>query len=900
MRDIKVLLKYHGLLKPFLLIFFISIVFDIGMTGLGLLNPLFTRILFDFAYPYRNLTLLNIAIIAIIISYFLLFFLSVASDYLQIYVNMEMTANLTSKVYHAIQCLPLKFHQEKKSGDLLVRITDDVDAAIGIVTSIIPTVLIEGGRFVIILAIALAMNPLLTLLALLSIPLYILETKFYVRRMQRVEQESIDIGSRIFTHAQERLASIKTIKAFGQEYKETLSFGKLLRESYRVGIKQKLLSVIQTFTNSITLQMWSVFLTWYLGYLVVRGELTIGEIVALMLYLEQLGGPVQAFVGLVTGWKISMVSINRLEEVLESPSEASIEEQARAELTVPDGDVKTETLSFSYAPDREPDILHGINVEFPEHSLTAIVGGSGSGKTTLVNLLLRFFDASKGAIFIDGQNISEIRIRSLRQHIGMIAQDFTLFDGTVMENILYGNDDKTRENAIEAARLASAYDFIMRFPRGFDEPVGTGGELLSGGQRQRIAIARTLLKNPEIIIFDEATSALDPESEYKIQEVMNRLARSKTVIAIAHRLSTIKTAEKILVLEDGRFVEEGRFDDLIEKRGAFYRFYWRQFGGLANLRQQLGMEFERAARYGSTFGVAMIRVVPYAEVLRRQGDEAAAELMKNIEFTLEKSIRVGDNCSILDEDYILILLPESNEEHLKGFFARMTNLITESTAGGPRPLTGDDLLFVATRITDKSFRTPEELLGALKFKADSMLGTTGTITIDPHELLKTYEIGSELVRAARQGLSFSMAMLAIDAFEKIAEEKGSEESQNLMKDILALFERNIRAHDNVTTFAGNRIVLLTAEYNESELIGFLSRMTGLITEATADVIRHPLSKDDLHFVGICMAERTPFMPEAFMEVLKEWMDAHPFREEIKIITPQELELFYADKERKEK
>jgi ABC-type multidrug transport system fused ATPase/permease subunit len=649
MRDVKVLLKYHNFLKPFFLIFFISIVFDLGMTGLGLLNPLFTRILFDYAYPYHNLPLLNVALIAIIVSYFLLFFLSVASDYLQIYVNMEMTANLTSKVYHAIQCLPLKFHQEKKSGDMLVRITDDVDAAIGMVTSIIPTVLIEGGRFVIILIIALTMNPFLTFLALLSIPLYILETKFYVKRLQRVEMESIDIGSKIFTHAQERLASIKTIKAFGQEHRETLSFGGLIRESYRVGIKEKLLSVISSFTNSITLQMWSLFLTWYLGYQVVRGRLTIGEIIALMLYLEQLGGPVQAFIGLVTGWKVSMVSINRLEEVLESPSEASVDEEARAELAVPEGEIKTAKLSFSYAPEEEADVLHGIDVKFPERSLTAIVGGSGSGKTTLVNLLLRFFDASKGAIFIDGQNISEIRIRSLRKHIGLIAQDFTLFDATVLENILYGNEDKTRDDAIEAAKMASAYDFVMRFPKRFDEPVGTGGELLSGGQRQRIAIARTLLRNPEIVIFDEATSALDPESEYKIQEVMNRLARSKTVIAIAHRLSTIKTADKILVLENGRFVEEGGFDDLIEKRGAFYRFYWRQFGGLASLRQQLGMEFERAARYGSTFSVAMLRVAPYVNVLEEEGDEAAAELMKQVEFTLEKSIRMGDNCSILDE-----------------------------------------------------------------------------------------------------------------------------------------------------------------------------------------------------------------------------------------------------------
>lgn len=890
MKDFKILLKYHALLKPFFAVFMIAIVFDLGMTGMGLLNPLFTRILFDFAYPYHNLALLNVAVLAIVVSYFLLFFLSVASDYLQIYVNMEMTSKLTSKVYHAIQCLPLKFHQEKKSGDLLVRITDDVDAAIGMVTSVIPTVLIEGGRFIIILVIALMMNPLLTVLALFSIPLYILETKFYVNRLQRVQQESIDIGSRIFTHAQERLSSIKTIKAFGQENSETLTFGRLLRQSYRVGIKGKILSVISTFTNSITLQMWSLFLTWYLGYQVVKGTLTIGEIVALMLYLEQLGGPIQSFIGLITNWKVSMVSINRLEEILEAPSEASVEDEHRPELAVSEGRVSAEDLSFSYAADTE--VLHQVDVSFPDRSLTAIVGGSGSGKSTLVNLLLRFFDASKGAIFIDGQNISEIRVRSLRQHVGMIAQDFSLFDGTVMENILYGNEGKTRDDAVEAAKLASAYDFITHFPRGFDEPVGSGGELLSGGQRQRIAIARTLLKNPRILIFDEATSALDPESEYRIQEIMQRLAKSKTVIAIAHRLSTIKTADKILVLEDGRFVEEGKFDELIEKRGAFYRFYWRQFGGLSNLRQHLGMEFERAARYGSTFSVALLRVAAYREVLENLGEEQAHELMNAVEYALEKNIRMGDNCSILDEDYILILLPEANEEQIKGFFARMSKLVDEALALSPTPVAEHQLLFIASHIMGKPFRTPEELMSALKFKADSLLEASGTVIVSPSELLTTYQIGSELMRAARQQLNFSIALVKIDAAQRIADKDGAEAASVFMQDVLALFIKNIRAHDNVTLLGKDYVALFTPEYDEKEIFGSMNRMVQLMTKAPRKEIRKPIIKSDVHIAAICATKTMSIAPEVFLEAFRAWMEAQPPIEGVRMVTLDELENYY--------
>lgn len=715
MKDFKALIKYHRLLRPVLFFFFAAIAFDIGMTTLGLLNPMFTRILFDYAYPYRSLEILNVAIFAIVATYFLLFFLSIVSDYLQIYVNMEMTARLTRKVYHAIQCLPLKFHQEKKTGDLMIRITDDVDTVIALVSDVIPTILIEGGRFAIILVIALYLNPFLTVLALLSIPLYILETKFYVRRMQRVEEESIEVGSQIYSHATERLTGIKTIKAFGQEANETLSFSKLIRRSYQVGIKQKLLDIIQAFTNSITLQMWTMFLTWYLGYQVVQGKLTIGEIVALMMYIGMLGGPIHSFVGLFTSWKVSMISVRRLDEILESPTEDTAAGEAGGELSVADGAIKTDKLTFSYAPDEAEEVLHDINVKFPKHSLTAIVGGSGSGKTTLANLLIRFFDPGKGVILIDGQDIQEIRVRSLRKHVGMIAQDFSLFDGTILENILYGSEDRTREDAIAAARLASAHDFIMRLPREYDEPVGAGGELLSGGQKQRIAIARTLMRDPEIIVFDEATAALDPESEYRIQEVMNKLARHKTVIAIAHRLSTIKTADKIMVLEEGRFVEEGGFDELIDKKGAFYRFYWRQFGGLSNLRQQLGMEVERAARYGSSFSLVLLRIHTFW-TLADEGDlEGAQALMRDVEYLIEQSIRMGDSCAILDEGHIFLLAPEITEEQLEGFLKRLSRVIAESTelkeAYG---ITAEDLFVVATRVSKKIFDTPEQLMAAMK------------------------------------------------------------------------------------------------------------------------------------------------------------------------------------------
>jgi|GEM_PF-171036 len=739
MRDLKLLRKYHGLLKPFLGIFLVAILFDIFSTLLGLVTPLFTRVLFDYAYPLRDLGLLNTTVVSIIALYFILFFIGVMSDYLQTYIGQEATADLTRKIFHSIQCVPLKFHQEKKRGDLLIRITDDVDTAVGMVFNILPTIIIDGGRFIIILAISLSINTQLTLLALLSVPLYVVEARFYAGKRAKVREEQIDVSSRLYSRANERLGNIKTIKAFGQEDHETLSFGKLIRQQFRVAIKGRLLEILQTFTNSITLQMWSIFLMWYLGYQVVQGQLSIGEIVALMMYIEQLEGPVHSFIGLFTGWKTNMVSLDRLEEVFDQPPEQSLDHGAEP-LNIKDGEVGTSHLTFAYAPDQE--ILHDVKVRFMPSSMTAIVGASGSGKTTLVNLLLRFFDPTQGIILVDGQNILEVRVRELRKRIGIVAQDAALFDGTVMDNILYGNEGMERGDAMKAAQMAGAHEFIMRLPGGYDAQVGESGGRLSGGQKQRIAIARTLLRNPSIVVFDEATAALDAESEFRIQEVISRLKTTKTVIVIAHRLSTIKMADNILVLDEGRFVEEGNFDELFEKKGAFYQFYWRQFGGLATFRQQLGLELERASRYGSKFCLAILRVLSYKQMSEEASIEHANMFVADVDMLLKRSMRMGDNCSVLDGDTVLLLLPEIDASQLELFFKRMLKILPRKEGEDLEfELLPEDLLFVGTTISKKLFKTAEELMHALKSFADSQEGGDHYIVIP----------GEELAEKAKQG-----------------------------------------------------------------------------------------------------------------------------------------------------
>ena len=257
---------------------------------------------------------------------------------------------------------------------------------------------------------------------------------------------------------------------------------------------------------------------------------------------------------------------------------------------------------------------------------------------------------------------------------------------------------------------------------------------------QRIAIARTLLRNPSIIIFDEATSALDAESEYKIHEVISRLRSTKTVIAIAHRLSTIKSADNIMVLDEGRFVEEGQFDQLIERKGAFYKFYWRQFGGLAAFRQHLGMEFERTARYGSKFCLAILELRKYRDIENKDGTDAAEEFAEAADFLIKKQVRLGDNCARLDGDTILLLLPEIDNDQLKQFFNRMRNIIPRDGDETVKyPIKVDELAFVGTRITHKGFKTPEDLLSELKKKADNLKKSIDYEIITEEDLLEGVE-----------------------------------------------------------------------------------------------------------------------------------------------------------------
>ena len=693
------LLRYHlKLLGPRISPFAFALLFSLTSTGIALLPPLFTRVLFDYAYPLRNLALLNYSIIAIIGVYFISLSIDVISDYLFTYVDQEATLDLGHEIYSRAQSLPLSFHQQKTTGDMVIRLTDDVDRGVTFILDLVPSLLISFGQFIAVLVIAFLMSPKLTLLALASIPLYIVETKFYAKRQEKIEEEAINTEGSIVDRVQERVRSIRTIKAYMAEGEEAKSFIGLLKNRYRVMIKQKMVDAISIFTNSLTIQMWSIFLTWYLGFQVIKGQLTIGEIVALMMYFSQLGGPIQSILGLFTSWRINKVSLNRIDDILLSPTE---KETGKNLLSIGErSDIKFNNVDFAYEKD---PVLKGLQLMIEPNLLTAIVGESGSGKSTLVNLILKFYSPQHGVVLIEDKKVSDLMVNSLRSQVSLVSQDYTIFSGTILENILYGNPGKNRDDAIDAAKSAAAWSFISQLEKGIETELGSDGAGLSGGQKQRIAIARALLRDTPVMIFDEATAALDAESEFHIQEIMRQLKKHKTVIAIAHRLSTIKEADKIIVMESGRAVEEGKFEELLERKGRFYKFYWKQFGGLGALRQSLFTELERAKRYGSHFCTVMIRF------WNLKKDKI--EILEDLNSQIRLQIRVGDNCAPLGiKDKvgdIIVVLPEINEEQLKLFFKRLKSVINSWNIGGTYS-------FVGSRFSGKNFSTPEEIFSALK------------------------------------------------------------------------------------------------------------------------------------------------------------------------------------------
>ncbi|MGE6604221.1 MULTISPECIES: ABC transporter ATP-binding protein [Lysinibacillus] len=492
-------------------------------------------------------------------------------QYFAQHVSNKVLFDIRKEIYAHLQRLSLKYYANTRAGDVISRVINDVEQTKNFVMTGLMNVWLDLATIVIAVIIMLTMDIKLTLVALLAFPFYALSVKYFFGKLRDLTRKRSQALAGVQSYLHERVAGMSIIKSFTLEKHEQTLFDEANGEFLEKALDQtkwnaKSFAVVNTITDVAPLLVIA-----YAGYEVINGTLSVGTMVAFIAYIERLYGPLRRLVSSSTTLTQSIASMDRMFDLMDEPYEVKNKVDAR-DLPSATGEVRFDNVSFQYEKEGV-SILNNINFTIKPGETVAFVGMSGGGKSTIISLIPRFYDATDGVVTIDGQDVRDVTLHSLRSQIGIVLQDNILFSDSVKENILMGKPDATDEQVIEAAKAANAHDFIMTLPNGYDTKVGERGVKLSGGQKQRVAIARVFLKNPPILILDEATSALDLESEALIQESLEELAHERTTIIIAHRLSTITHADKIFVIDHGQLIENGNHEQLMTKQGTYYDLF---------------------------------------------------------------------------------------------------------------------------------------------------------------------------------------------------------------------------------------------------------------------------------------------------------------------------------------
>ncbi len=502
-------------------------------------------------------------------------------SYLAEVLSQRVAYQLRNELYDRIQRLSFSFHDRAQTGQLMSRATTDVDVArqflsMGLLRATYTCVL-----FVVVLALMLRAHVLLALLMLVSMPLVALRAVVVSRRVRPLSLAVQQKMGEYTAVLQENLTGVRVVKAFAQEEREHAKFQ---RANWAVREKNLEASRITAFNQPFMLFLLNAATAALLlagGFAVMAQQITLGMLVAFLQYRVQLAAPVR-MLGFISNLMARASSAGeRIFEILDAQSEVT-EKPGAVELRDVRGHVRYERVSFAYgtpggAGAALRPVVHDIDIDAPPGQVVALLGATGSGKSTVLNLLARFYDVTAGRITIDGVDIRDVTLASLRRAVGVVLQDVFLFSATIRDNIAYGKPEATDEEVQAAAKAARIHDFIMSLPDGYQTWVGERGVTLSGGQKQRVAIARTLLMDPRVLVLDDATSSVDMETEYLIQQALREVMRGRTTFVIAHRLRTVRDADQILVLERGRIVQRGTHAELIRVPGPYRAIYDLQF-----------------------------------------------------------------------------------------------------------------------------------------------------------------------------------------------------------------------------------------------------------------------------------------------------------------------------------
>jgi len=562
--------RFFPYLRPYRLRMAAAALLVMGAAGINLSMLWVIRRLVDTVLVQRNPAALNAAIAELGALFLVQGLLIMGHSYLTASAGQRIIADFRMHLFSHLQSLSLGFFARRRTGELMSRLMNDVGALQTTLTEIPidlakQVVTLVGG-----LTILFVMNWRLCLLILLLLPAIVLVARFFGRHLKALSTAIQDETARASTILEEVLSGIRIVKSFVREDYERARFGAQVRRTLDIVLRRA--RIMAVFVPTITFATFAAaaVVLWYGGSQVIRGTMSPGDMIAFVLYAGLLIGPFGTFARLFSHIKEAQGALERVFEILDTRPDVADAPNARP-LPPVRGTVAMEGVSFSY--DGHTTVLSDLTFKVQPGEVVAVVGPSGSGKTTLINLVHRFYDPVTGVVTIDGHDLKSVTMQSLYQQIALVPQEMHLFGGTIRDNIRYGRVSASDEEIVAAARAANAHKFIIAFPDGYDTLVGEKGVNLSGGQRQRIAIARAVLKDPRILILDEATSSLDNESELLVQDALDRLMTGRTTFVIAHRLSTIQKADRILVLDKGRLVEEGTHAALLDKKGLYYHLY---------------------------------------------------------------------------------------------------------------------------------------------------------------------------------------------------------------------------------------------------------------------------------------------------------------------------------------
>jgi ATP-binding cassette, subfamily B, bacterial len=585
-----------GLLRPHWKPLGLGLISALGSVAADILQPLPLKIVIDnvlgtkalpswtvawlgswlaSAFAGNKLAILNFAVISVV----LIALLNAASSYVQ---SLSMTTvgqwvmhDLRSTLYHHIQRLSLSYHDRSQTGDLITRVTSDIDTVQSFIASTLMDTIVDALSLIGMLSVMLYFDWKFTVIALSVAPFLFVFVYRYTHLIQKATRAVRRKESEIVSKIQEVFSSIRVVKAFAREKYEEKRFKEVSTETVELALRARALKAGLSPGAQLITAAGTALVLWYGARQVIAGELPLGGLTMFLAYLAKLYSPIRGLSKLPDSFSRPAVAFERIQEVMdvEIKSQGIEKPPHRA----PDflGRIEFENVSFGYTP--ELLILKDISFTIEPGQIAAFVGPTGAGKTTIISLIPRFYELTSGSIRIDGEDVRNLKLRSLRRQLGFVLQETLLFRASILQNIAYGRPSATRDEIIEAAKLANAHDFIEELPHGYDTIVGERGVTISGGQRQRIGIARAVIRNAPILVLDEPTSGLDAISEAIVFDALYRLMKGRTSIVITHRLAIIQKAHIIFVLRDGSIVERGTHQQLLAVDGLYRNLHDTQF-----------------------------------------------------------------------------------------------------------------------------------------------------------------------------------------------------------------------------------------------------------------------------------------------------------------------------------